>query len=227
MDRLRGLFRRLVYQYPALDFLELHTQKVCETVEEMVKAVEDYLSEQPVAERSEQVSKLEHEADLLKFQVRSTLPRSDSFMPVNRSDLLEFLWQEDEIADAAQDAAGLLPLMQLKLPPEMVAKWREFSAVLFQAVGVYRRMAEGLKGLLEKGFRKEQVAAVLELLGEVNLLEHRVDVIERELIAMVYGQRELDAFAKYHLIQVLLKLGDILDHMENAGGRIRIMAARA
>jgi len=223
---LRKLLRRLVYQYPALDLLESHTQKVCETVEELAGTIEDYVAGRAVEERSERVSRLEHEADLLKFQLRSSLPRSDSFMPVNRSDLLEFIWQQDEIADDAQDAAGLLPLMELKLPKGMTEKWREFAKALLEGVEVYRKMALGLRSLLERGFRKEQVEQVLGLLEEVNLLEHRVDLLEKDLITMIYNQGELDGFAKYHLIQVLLKLGNVLDHMENAGGRIRIMAAR-
>jgi uncharacterized protein Yka (UPF0111/DUF47 family) len=108
----------------------------------------------------------------------------------------------------------------------MAAKWREFLEVLREGVGVYRQMAQGLKELLERGFREEEIKRLMELLSEINILEHRTDVIERKSIAMIYAQKELDGFAKYHLIQVLLKLGSILDHMENAGGRIRIMAAR-
>jgi len=226
MGILGKLFRRLAYQYPSLDLLQRHAEKVCATVEELVREVEDYLEGREAGERSERVSELEHEADLLKFQLRSTLPRSDSFMPVARSDLLDFLWQQDNIADDAQDAAGLLPLLRVELSPEMVAAWREFLEVLRAGIAVYRQMAQGLKGLLERGFREEEIKRLLGLLSEINVLEHRADVIERRAIAMVYEQEELDGFAKYHLIQVLLKLGGILDHMENAGGRIRIMAAR-
>ncbi|MGQ9601378.1 MAG: DUF47 domain-containing protein [Candidatus Bipolaricaulia bacterium] len=224
---MNKLFRHLVYQYPALDLLVQHAEKVCATVEELAQTVEDYLDGRPVGERSERVAQLEHEADLLKSQVRATLPRSDSFMPVNRSDLLEFIWQQDEIADVAQDAAGLLPLMELELPVELAEKWREFPQALREGVKIYRQMASSLKGLLERGFRREAVSQAIELLDEVNLLEHRVDMLEKDLITMIYRQDELDGFAKYHLIQVLLKLGDVLDHMENAGGRIRIMASRA
>ena len=223
---MKKFFRRLIYQYPALDYLVQHTEKICETVTELAQAVQDYLEQQPVEERSARVSKLEHEADLLKAQVRATLPRSDSFMPVNRSDLLEFIWQQDEIADVSQDAAGLLPLMQLELPPELAAKWQEFPQLLLAGKKVYCRMALELKGLLERGFRRDAVSRALGLLDEVNRLEHRVDLLEGELIKLIYRQQELGGFAKYHLIQVLLKLGDIFDHMENAGGRIRIMAAR-
>lgn len=224
---MNRLFRRLVYQYPALDRLVQHAEKVCETVGELAQEVQDYLDRRPVEERSARVSRLEHEADILKGEVRATLPRSDSFMPVNRSDLLEFIWHEDRIADVAQDAAGLLPLMELELPAELAAKWREFPQLMQEGIELYRQLAQSLRELLERGFRREAVNRVLDLLNEVNLLEHHVDLLEAELIKLIYKQQELDAFAKYHLIQVLLKLGDIFDHMENAGGRIRIMAARA
>lgn len=224
---MNRLFRRLVYQYPALDRLVQHAEKVCETVNELAQEVQDYLDRKPVEERSARVSRLEHEADILKGEVRATLPRTDSFMPVNRSDLLEFIWQEDEIADAAQDAAGLLPLMELELPTELAAKWREFPQLMREGIELYRRLALSLRELLERGFRREAVNRILDLLNEINLLEHHVDLLEAELIKLIYKQQELDGFAKYHLIQVLLKLGDIFDHMENAGGRIRIMAARA
>lgn len=147
-------------------------------------------------------------------------------MPIARSDLLDFLWQQDNIADDAQDAAGLLPLLQVGLTAEIASKWREFIEVLLQGAAVYRQMARGLRELLETGFRKEAVDRVMELLAEVNILEHRADVVGRELIEMVYGRGELGDFEKYHLIQVFLKLGDVLDHMENAAGRIRIMTAR-
>lgn len=226
MNALRKLFRRLAYQYPSFDLLELHAEKVCQTVEELTQLIEEYLTGQESESRSERVSQLEHEADLLKFQVRSTLPRSDSFMPIARSDLLDFLWQQDNIADDAQDAAGLLPLLRLELPVEMISKWRDFIEILREGAAVHRQMAQGLKELLERGFRKEKIEGISELLGELNTLEHRADVLERALIKMIYERGEFGAFEKYHLIQVLLKLGDALDHMENAGGRIRIMIAR-
>lgn len=224
---MNRIFRRLVYQYPALNRLVQHAEKVCETVGELAQEVQDYLDRKPVGERSARVSRLEHEADILKGEVRATLPRSDSFMPVNRSDLLEFIWHEDRIADVAQDAAGLLPLMELDLPAELTAKWREFPQLMQEGIEIYRQLALSLKELLERGFRREAVNRIHDLLNEVNLLEHHVDLLEAELIKLIYKQQGLDGFAKYHLIQVLLKLGDIFDHMENAGGRIRIMAARA
>jgi len=222
--RLGRLWRKIVFEAPSFDLLDLHAEKVCEAVEELGRLLEDYIAGREVDKAK--IERLEHEADLVKFQIRSTLPRSDSFLPIARSDLLDFLWQQDSVADASQDAAGLLPLLQVELTPEMKEKLEEFRQKLLEAREAYRELARRLRFVLETGFSKEKVDLVWELINKLNVLEHEGDVIEGELIALVYRQEGMDAFTKYHLIQIMLKLGDVLDHMENAGGRARIMTAR-
>lgn len=229
MKGWRKSLRSLFYPLPSLNLLAHHAEKVCASVDELIRVGRIYVrgvAPEEVRAGSQRVSQLEHEADLLKAQLRARLPRSDSLLPVARSDLLELLWQQDEIADVAQDAANLLPLMSLALPPTQVSHWEDLLACLEEGVTLYRRMIQTFQGLLEQGFRRQEVEQVLRLIQEINLLEHRGDEVGYELIAEVYGQPELDAFAKYHLIQVFLKMGDVLDHMENAAGRIRLMLAR-
>lgn len=222
--KLGKLWRKIVFEVPSFDLLDLHAEKVCETVEELERLLEDYIAGREVDKAK--IERLEHEADLVKFQIRSTLPRSDSFLPIARSDLLDFLWQQDNVADACQDAAGLLPLLQVELTPEMRGKLEEFRRKLLEAREIYRELARRLRFVLETGFSREKVDLVWELINKLNVLEHEGDIIGGELITLVYRQQGMDAFTKYHLIQIVLKLGDVLDHMENAGGRARIMTAR-
>ena len=54
----------------------------------------------------QRIAALETEADVIKRNVRSNLPRS-IFMPVSRSDLLELLKAQDRIPNRCQDLAGL------------------------------------------------------------------------------------------------------------------------
>ena len=156
MNRLRKFLRRLIYQSPAFDLLERHADKVCETVEGLAEAIQDYLGGDQVEEQSRRISKLEHEADLLKVQLRGSLPRSDSFMPIARSDLLVFLWQQDKVADSSQDAAGLLPLLQVELTAEMKQGLEQLKHKMLEAVQVYREMARRLRFVLETGFTRER-----------------------------------------------------------------------
>ena len=59
------------------------------------------------ADLHDYLAELENEADGIKNELRAHLPKS-LFMPVDRRDLLEVLDLQDEIADTAQDIAGLL-----------------------------------------------------------------------------------------------------------------------
>lgn len=226
MERLLKLLRKLIYQSPSFDLLECHADKVCETVEALAGAIQDYLEDKPVEEQSRHISKLEHEADLLKVRLRGSLPRSDSFMPIARSDLLNFLWQQDKVADSCQDAAGLLPLLQVELTEGMRQGLEEFRLKMLETVRVYREMGRRLRLVLETGFTRAKVDQVWELIAELNLLEHQTDLIEGKLIKLIYRQEELDAFSKYHLVQIMLQIGDVIDHIENAAGRARIMTSR-
>jgi len=55
----------------------------------------------------EEIARLENEADRLKFQIRSNLPKS-LFMPVPRQDLLELVLVQDKIANITRDVSGII-----------------------------------------------------------------------------------------------------------------------
>ena len=63
----------------------------------------------------QQIYAFENEADDIKNELRTHLPKS-IFMPVDRRDLLEILDLQDSIADTAQDIAGMMVVRRMKLP---------------------------------------------------------------------------------------------------------------
>ncbi len=67
------------------------------------------------AEIRAQISHLEKEADVLKREIRLKLPRG-LFMPVDRTDMLELLTQQDKLANLAKDIAGRVYGRQLVIP---------------------------------------------------------------------------------------------------------------
>ena len=67
---------------------------LCEAIEK-----KDYAR---VEQISEEISRLEHEADLIKNDIRNHLPKS-LFLPIDRSNLLEILSIQDSIADKVED----------------------------------------------------------------------------------------------------------------------------
>ena len=60
-----------------------------------------------VSRLRDEVFALESQADKLKGEIRSHLPKL-MMLPVDRRDLLDLLGSQDDIADAAQDVAGLM-----------------------------------------------------------------------------------------------------------------------
>ncbi len=66
----------------------------------------------------EQISQLEKDADVLKREIRLKLPRG-LFMPVDRTDMLGLLTQQDKLANLSKDIAGRVLGRQLQIPTTM------------------------------------------------------------------------------------------------------------
>src|SRR5687768_10756527 len=64
---------------------------------------------------AKEISRTEHECDLLKKEIRAHLTQS-VFLPVDRRDLLHVLSNMDSIADHAEDVGVLLTLRWMELP---------------------------------------------------------------------------------------------------------------
>jgi len=203
--------------------LERHAESVRATVEELGRVVRAYVAREPYP--IDEVSRLENEADDVKSEIRANLP-AGLLMPVNRSDLLEFLWQQDEIADFAQSTAKILALLRPEMPEALEADLLALSGKMLETAAQYMAMVKELGDVLETGFAKRQIDDVVCLLSEVNRLEHEADVLEGRSIEEIYRAEDMGDFARMHMLRVIFQMGEVVDHMENAGGRLRIMISR-
>ena len=70
---------------------------------------------------------LEHEADTLKAEVRSLVPKS-IFLSVPREDVLELVKRADEIPNTAKDISGLMIGRRMEIPPQISSTFIQFSA---------------------------------------------------------------------------------------------------
>lgn len=203
--------------------LQRHGEAVCATVEELGQVVRAYVAGEEFS--IEEVSRLEHEADEIKSEIRAHLP-SGLLMPVSRSDLLEFLWQQDEIADHSQSAAKILSLLRPELPQGLGESLLTLQGKMLETSKEYLQMVSELGDVLETAFAKRQIDDVVRHLAEVNRLEHEADLLEDRAIRLIYKAEEMGDFARYHMLRVIFQMGEVVDHIENAGGRLRIMISR-
>jgi predicted phosphate transport protein (TIGR00153 family) len=174
----------------------------------------------------ERIFDLEQQADDVKNGLRSSLPRS-LFMPVDRRDLLDVLNAQDNIADIAQDVAGLLVLRAMEVPPFMQDRLLPYVERNRDAVEKCVEVISELDELLEIGFRGKEVERVEGLIDELNRIEDDTDDMGMELVGELFAREdELKPLAVVYWVKLIDMIGDIADFAEDVGDRLRLLIAR-
>ena len=173
-----------------------------------------------------QISLLEKEADTLKREIRLTLP-GGIFMPVERTDLLELLTQQDKIANVAKDISGRVIGRQLVLPQPVQANFNDYLNRCLDAVTLAKQAINELDDLLEAGFRGREVELVAKMINELDVIEEDSDDLQiqlrRELYALEAGLNPIDVMFMYKIIEWV---GGLADNAERVGSRLELMLAR-
>jgi predicted phosphate transport protein (TIGR00153 family) len=178
-----------------------------------------------VAERRREIDRLEHEADTIKNEIRSSLPKR-LFMAVERRDMLEILDFQDSIADVAQDIAGLAELRSMRVPEGLAEPLLDLVRRVLAACEQAGHIIDELDELVETGFSEREVARVEEMINELSRIETETDAlaerVQRRLFAME-AELGVGAFFWYQMINWV---GDLADYAERVGNRLRLLIAR-
>lgn len=208
--------------------MQAHMRIVQECVSE-VPALFDALikgdSDQMAAAKDRIFAK-EHEADEIKNNLRAHLPKS-LFMPVDRRDLLELLELQDQIANTAQDIAGLMMERDMT-PPE--AMQEPLTALVQRCVDTCVHsgaIIEELDELVEMGFRGLEANRVGEMVAELNKIEDETDEMGMALARTLFSQEdEMKPVSVVFWYQMIHWIGDLADFAEKVGDRMRLLIAR-
>ena len=97
-----------------------HGKKVHECVELLWPLMEALVAENydKIHTLHSRMSRLEYEADLIKHEIRGFITQR-SFLPVDRSDLINYLEHQEKIADHAEDFAVILTLRKTVINPDL------------------------------------------------------------------------------------------------------------
>lgn len=202
--------------------LKEHAERVRETVEELSRQLRAWVRGEPV--QAEGVSEREHAADGVKREFRTQLARAQR-LPLPKDRLLELLWHQDEIADLSQDAALLMSLRRPDLGLELADAFRALGELLDKVVHTYVLAIHAFEEAYRAGTLAQKSGDISTHIDLVNRLEHESDLLEREIVATVYRREDLPAFDRYHLVQLVLLLGDTVDQVENAAGDLALLMA--
>lgn len=205
-----------------------HTKKVHECVEVIrplmeALAHENYLE---IHNLQNKVSKLEYEADLLKQEIRSRLPRR-FFLPVDKSELDSFLRCQDKVADRVEDLAVILTIRNTIIHPELIDDFFGFVDQIFQVTGSLLTAAVELDNLAEVSFGGAEAEAVLAIIDRLGEEEWKADRMARRLSKKLYSlEGQIDPTTIIFHEKILLALGSIANEAENAGDMLRMMLVK-
>jgi len=173
-----------------------------------------------------EISTCENRADDIKRDLRLHLPDS-LFMPVSRSDLLELLHAQDEVANTAQDIAGLAIGRKMQVPASLQPLMTTFveSAVATSAQAL--RAINELDELLESGFAGREVDIAKRMTEELDDLERKSDKLEVEVRAALFAiEKELPPVDVMFLYRIIEWIGDLADRAHSVGNRLQLLLAR-
>lgn len=203
--------------------LQSHMRKVSECIDGVGELFQVFVSEDhdSIGEIARRISKTEHEADLVKHDIRNNMPRG-LFLPVDRSNLLEILSTQDEIADTAENIGVLCNLKKLPVPDTLKDLFLDFCSKTTECFHLSRRVIEELDELLESGFGGAEAEKVRELVHDVALKEHEVDLCQRELLRVVFDSEDVLSYTEFHLwLRILSEIATISDLSENLADKVR------
>lgn len=174
-----------------------------------------------IEEIAGQISKLEHQADLTKNDIRNHLPKN-LFLPIDRNQVLEILALQDSIADKAEDIAVLTTLKPLKIPEDFQELFQDFLQKNIETYDLVRAVIEELHELIESSFGGKEAEKVREMIDQVAYNEHRVDLIQREFLKKLFNSEKEMSYTTFHLwLLIAESLGDISNLSEKLGWRVR------
>lgn len=203
--------------------LQAHMEKVAQCVEK-VKQMFDTLrrGDQAAIEKlAEETSNLEYEADQIKHDIQTHLPRR-LFMAIDRARILDILAVQDNLADKAENVGVLLTLKTLKLPDWLADDFNAFLNKNLEAFQGVRAIINQLDELLETGFGGDEAERVLRMVEEVAHTEHEVDLIQRQMLKSLFANEgELTTGDFFLWTKLFKQVGDLSNLSERLANRVR------
>lgn len=177
-------------------------------------------------ETAKKIAELEHEADLIKGNIRAHLP-SSILMPVDKKYFLWQLREQDAILDHAENLAHLIDMRHTAIPIKLKEPFIEHAHLVAETVGAMEKAVGKFKDLVESSFIRKERDKVKDIIHEIHRKEWEADQKKYELTQGIYKlEDELEPMDIYHLLKTADWVDDIADHAENVADWMRAMVAK-
>lgn len=208
--------------------LQTHMAKAYACVELLLPFFEAVLATNwPGAEAlQQQIATLEREADDLKKEFRTRLPKN-LFSPVSRPELLAVLTIQDELPNQAKDIAGLVLGRHMQIPAPISQQFLAFVTKCLETVKMAEHAINELNELLESGFHGNEIKIMEKMIIELDDIEHATDKMEIEIRAILFKlEKNLPPVDVMFLYKIVEWTGALADHAHNLGGQLYLVLGR-
>lgn len=192
-----------------------HLEKVEEGISLLNNLVESYLETdmKKSEEILERVSKTESEADDLRRKTESEM-YGGAFLPNFRGELLELVEAVDKVMNKIQSVAEIIVFQKPKIPDE-------FKESFLKQIQMVKKTYKYLKKSIESVFENLEESG--EFVQKVEEMEHKEDIIEKEILKSLFTMKNLNLADKLQLKELFIQIGDIADRAEDASDKVEII----
>ena len=174
---------------------------------------------------AKQISHREHEADVTKTRVRDAMPHS-LLLPVDRRDALDVLASLDAVADCAEDVAILFTLRRMEPHEALLEPLKVMVDRVMATVDKSLAIVKELEDVSRSSFSGREAERIREMIDELGRLEHEADKAQDILAKKLFSiEDEIKPGALLMWGKIFNKIGDIANHAERTGNRLRLFFA--
>ncbi len=172
---------------------------------------------------TQQVFKLEHQADQIKNEIRRRIPKS-FYLPIYRGDLLAYLKLQDDMADSVEDVGVLLTIKNLEMPEAMAEHIMELVRSVLTVCEYLFQCTDQLTNLVEEDFEGPRCKEILDLVAKAEHAEWRADKAQYTASQKLFSlEDEIRATDIMLWSSVLQQLGKLANQADNTAERLRRM----
>ncbi|MCG6947171.1 MAG: TIGR00153 family protein [Deltaproteobacteria bacterium] len=222
---MRFSFFSLFYESPFKKLKE-HADKVKECAWMFKRAVECYvaLDYEEFDKLTEDVAKLESQADWLKRNLRNHLPRG-LLMPVDKFVLVDCLREQDHVLDSVEAALYWLSFKpEGGIAEELTDDFLHLVDAVIPCIEKLPDMAEQAMVYFKNSTEKNR-DKLKSTIRDIHQAEKEADHLEYELKKQAFVVMK-DPVGLFHFVRLVEVIGDIADDAQNASDRMRTMIAR-
>ncbi len=196
--------------------LQLHMEKTCACLAKLKELCEVRVASdlEKIESIAKKISELEYDADLIKNDIRASLPKS-YFFSMDRINFLEILTLQDHIADIAEDIADILILKKLPTVPGIEDMLTEFIDTNLDTTWILKEMVFDLDMLIEASFGGPVALKMKNKIHDISLKEHEADVIKKDLKKKLFSLSHSLNFADFilwlHFIEEIGKISHLAE----------------